>query len=243
MCVRVSIGVRVSKMVYFMKPMQWLNLTLTSGALILYIIVMSSASWYYVNTAGSQFGYGPFRACASIFSYQIDECRRVDNSCNADFSLPLGTMPIFGSCDRLLAIKSLGLISLFSTGFALLPMLATAWIAHDLALRLVSSFWSFLAAACGLITMAVFADQNLPSRSQFGYAFALLVAAWVLNFICAIAALFPSPVTLPATSEMTKGGQMGGNEMYVPGTARPSISQNTYPNVQPSAGQQQSALV
>jgi hypothetical protein len=165
-------------------------------SLALFIVSIASSRWLENQATGRQMYVGPFEACARDYKANLDECRRFDDGCNADFNAPIG-LTSMGNCDELRTTRAFLILGLCFAAFGFL----WSWLAYhafhnDLMYRAPAILASLLSMLFGLIGWAVWvamARRDFTGDWNYGWATGLGLGAWLLPLGAAIANMMPSP--------------------------------------------------
>jgi len=182
------------------RPFPLLATIISLIALGFYIAALSSSSWLVENNSIRQLRVGAFYSCFQSKSTSYAECSYVDNDCMASFgALGGGSMSISNNCTELRVVKAFIVIATIFTGLAVLNQYLSCFTRIPfISMRLPSAGLSVLAGIFGVIGWAVFiaiANSSLYTHSVYSWAFGLVTAAWILNFISSIFSLIPFPMS------------------------------------------------
>jgi len=188
-----------------MKPWSGLAAMMLLLAMIFYVVALSSSQWLVASSAGQQRYQGPFEYCADIWSDNIHECRRVDNSCVAMMSAPLGAVTAGDNCHYIRTTRAFLVLGLIFSSIAFV----LAWLGYnsyvdDLMYRIPAMLFSAIAFCCGLIAWAVYTAMAQRGFPDWGYswAYGLALGAWLINGAAIVTMMVPAPARDLKTGEI-----------------------------------------
>jgi len=173
----------------------------TFVALVLFIVSLATPAMFEVSNVDDTFSakVGPFRTCWRLDLGPLGSkngCGDVNGHCafTTDDDKDKTTQKVVDDCDKFNAARGFQVMGGIFTAAALLVQLVVVCAKPGSgALRGASALLGVLAGACGLISMALWANMEHNDKaiadnqsSSLGYSFWLLVAGWVLAFAAAL---------------------------------------------------------
>ena len=138
------------------------------AALLFFLIALGASYW--VESGSNHIG---------LFEYCIGSCEDVDSECK------LNGAKVTTECDALNAVRAFTFLAMFFA--AITSVLALIFIFKGTeSFKVAVPALAAVSGICGLIAMAIYADKfEPPTGADYGYAFGLLVAGWVIELVSA----------------------------------------------------------